>query len=439
MAQVKKQEESGWKAQEEGFRAKGIGIIVYLFMICYINISLGGPESMNLVLPTLEKTFGWAPPEVAVKLGVIRLIAVVSMFVIGTLFIKIGIKKVLIPCTVLNGLFVIGMANVSTIDQFVTWNILIGIFGPASMIALGALTAHWFVRTRGRVLGIITICFPLSTATFTLIGTKGIAAWGYTGFYNAVGVVFILISLSAIWLVHDTPEQVGLSPDGIPFTAQEKAEIAERESYQSSWTLWRVIKTKELWAYTVAWVMVGLILGGIMSQMIPVFTSTGISINKALGMMSVAALAGMPLSYIWGWIDDKIGTPKTTAVFCCVLIIGALGMAYGSAENTAPFIAAVVCIALGTAGMPNLQPSLLAYMVGRKDFVNINRYVQVLNMVGVSISMAYVPVMFGVWGSYKPVFLSLIIFAVIGIVLLKFTQVTFDPERQEMIEEGKIS
>jgi sugar phosphate permease len=435
---VKKKETSDWATQEPRFKAKAVGVVVYLFFMLYIYIAMNGPESMNLILPAVEKTFGWAPPDVAVKLGVIRLIQIVSMFVIGCLFIKIGIKKTLIPCTAINGLLIIAMANVTALNQFVWINIGIGIVAPASMIALGALTANWFVRTRGRVLGIITIAFPLSTATFTLLGTKGIAAWGYSGFYNTVGIIYFLIAISAVWLMSDSPEDVGLSPDGIPFTEQEKAEIAERKSYQSKWNILRVIKTKEIWAYTFAWALIGLVLGSIMSQMIPVFTSTGISINKALGMMSVAALAGMPLSYVWGWLDDKIGTPKTTAVFSTMLIVGAIGMAYGSAENTAPFYLAIVCIALGSAGMPNLQPSLLAYIVGRKEFVNVNRYFNLVYMFSLSISMAYVPVMYSKFGAYKPVFLSLIIFAVIGILLLKFTQKTFDPERQEFIEEGKV-
>jgi uncharacterized membrane protein len=93
---------------------------------------------------------------------------------------------------------------------------------------------------------------------------------------------------------------------------------------------------------------------------------------------------------------------------------------------------------LGTAGMPNLAPSLLAYMVGREEFININRYVQIVNSLFISISMAYVPVMHGIFGSYKPVFLSLLIFPVIILILLIFTQKSFDPERLEMIEKGKI-
>jgi MFS family permease len=427
------------KAVENGFRAKSIGLMVYLGLTMYLSISMSGPDSMNLILPTLEKTFGWAPPEVAVKLGVIRLIGVVTMFIIGTLMMRTGVKKLLIPCTIIGGLLIIAMANVKTLDQFVYAQIAMGVFGPASMVAFGAVTAHWYVRTRGRVLGIITIAFPLSTATFTLIGTKGIQAWGYTGFFTAVGIVATLVAISGIWLVFDKPEDIGLSPDGIPFTEVEKAEIAERESFQSSWSLLRIVKTKEIWAYTIAWSMIGLVLGSVMSQMIPVFTSTGISINKALGMMSGAALAGMPLSYVWGWLDDKIGTPKTTIAFTLTVSIGAIGMAFGSAENTTPFILAIICIALGSAGMPNLQPSLLAYIVGRKDFVNVGRYFNIINAIFISVSMAFVPVMYHKWGSYRPVFLFTLVFAAIAVVALLFTQKTYDPERQEMIEEGKAS
>jgi MFS family permease len=228
-----------------------------------------------------------------------------------------------------------------------------------------------------------------------------------------------------------------MSPDGIPFTEQEKAEIAERESYQSKWNVLRMVKCKEFWAYSLAFALIGFILGSVMSQMIPVFTSTGISINKALGMMSAAALVGMPLSYIWGWLDDKIGTPKTCVIFSFVLITGCIGMAYGSNENTAPFYLAIFCIALGTAGLPNLQPSLLAYIVGRKEFVNVNRYSSIVYNIFASVAMAYVPVMYARWGNYKPVFLSMIVFAVLGIILLFFTQKTYDPERQKFIEEGK--
>lgn len=77
----------------------------------------------------------------------------VTMFFIGTLLIQVGIKKILIPCTVISDLLVIVMANVQILDQFVWLNIAIGAVGPASMVALGALTANWYVRSRGRALG----------------------------------------------------------------------------------------------------------------------------------------------------------------------------------------------------------------------------------------------------------------------------------------------
>jgi sugar phosphate permease len=419
---------------QSGFKPKAIGITFYFFLLCYLYISMNGPDSMNLILPTLEKVFGWAPPDVAVKLGVIRLIAIPVMFALGTLFMRVGIKKVLIPCLIINGILVIAMGYVTTIDQFVWVNIAIGFFAPVGFIALGGIVANWFTRTRGRILGIITIAFPLSTASFTAIGTKGIEAWGYQGFYTAVGIVLIVVGIVGFWLLCDKPEDIGLSPDGIPLSEKEKVQMKESASFKSEWTLLRIIKTKELWAYSLAWSLVGLVLGSIMSQMIPVFVSSGISINKALAMMAVGALAGIPLSYIWGYLDDKFGTPNTSMLFTTVLVTGAIGMAFGSAENIEMYYLAIVCIALGSAGMPNLQPSSLAYIVGRKEFLNVQRYFHVVNAVFLSISMAYVPVMHNILGSYKPVFLSLIVFIVITLISLAFCRNTYDSERPEFRE-----
>jgi MFS family permease len=393
---------------------------------------------MNLILPALENTFGWAPQDVAVRLGALRVIMLPVAFVMGSVIMKFGIRWILVPCSIGTGVLIIAMANVQTLDQFVWVNVAIMIAGPSVMIGFAALSANWWVRSRGRALGIITMAFPLSTASFTMIGTKGIAAWGYQSFYTTVGVVQVVICLAGLWLVYDKPESLGFSPDGIPFTEKEKAAIAQKETFQSKWNLLRIFKTKELWAYGFAFALVSMMLGSIMSQMIPVFTSSGISINKALGMMSVAALAGLPLSYIWGWLDDKIGTPITSVVLAGTMIIGCVGMAYGSAENTTPYYLAILCIALGTAGLPNLQQSLLAYLVGRKEFVNINRYTNVLQNISAGIAMAYVPVAYAHFGSYKPVFLSLIIFGAAGMVLMLFTRKSFDPERQEFIEVGKV-
>jgi sugar phosphate permease len=430
--------ESEIKAQEKGFRPRAIALVTFLFILMYLTVCINGAESMNLILPALDQTFGWAPSDVAVRLGIIRIISIPSMFVLGSVMLKFGIKKVLIICSITTGVLIIAMGNVKTLDQFVYINIAIALLAPAAMIGFGALAANWWVRSRGRALGIITIAFPLSTATFTMIGTKGIAAWGYQAFYTGFGIINVLIFLMGIWIVHEKPESVGLSPDGIPFTEQEKAEIRKRESYQSKWNLLRIAKTKEIWAFGIAFSLIGMLLGAIMSQLIPVFTSSGIPINKALAMMSVAALAGMPISYVWGWLDDKVGTPKTTIIFSLTMLVGCIGMAYGSAEKAHLFYLAVFCVALGTAGLPNLQQSLLAYMVGRKEFVNISRYTNVLQQLFTGVSMAYVPVTYAIFGNYKAVFLSLIVFGIIGMVLLLFTRKTFDPERLEFIEEGKV-
>jgi sugar phosphate permease len=393
---------------------------------------------MNLVLPALEKTFGWAPPDVVTKISIIRIIGIPIGFIVATLFIKVGIKKITVPSLILSGVTFIAMANVKTLNQYVIVSIIGGIVGTAGMLCQGAFVANWFVRNRGKVLGIVTIAMPLSTATFTLIGTKIMEIYGYTAFYTGVGIIFIIVGVIGFKAAVDTPEELGFSPDGKAFTAEELAEIEAMKKHESAWSIARILKTKEMWAYAIAWAGVCIVMTGLLVQLVPVITSSGVPIDKALGMMSVAALLGMPLSYIWGWLDDKIGTPKTCTLFALSFIVGAVGMAYGSPEKVGFYYLAIICIALGTAGMPNLQPSLLAYMVGRKDFMTVFRYMNVLFALFTSIAMSYVPVMYGKFGSYKPVFLSLIPLSIMSGILFLFTNKSVDPERLEIQKEGKI-
>lgn len=65
------------------------------------------------------------------------------------------------------------------------------------------------------------------------------------------------------------------------------------------------------------------------------------------------------------------------------------------------------------------------------------RYFSLIQNIFLSVSMAFVPVMFAKTGSYMTVFLVLVVFIPILLILLQFNNKTFDPERQEMSEEGQ--
>lgn len=198
--------------------------------------------------------------------------------------------------------------------------------------------------------GIVTIAAPLSTATFTPFGMKIFPLVGFANFYTGLGVIICLTGLIGLWTMKERPENFGYDPDGIPFTDEERAELEaiQQKEGTTAWPLKRLLRCREFRYIALAWGIIGgMMMAGIMIQVIPILTGAGIEKDRALFLMSVAAIAGMPLSYVWGWIDDKIGTPKTNGIFTLSYLFGALGFAYGGPENPALLYIAMFCVSLG--------------------------------------------------------------------------------------------
>ena len=79
------------------------------------------------------------------------------------------------------------------------------------------LAANWFIKYRGRVMGIITLGSPL----FSVIGTSVMTTFistrlngDYRPFYVGICIVLVAIALLVALLLKDAPENAGLYPDG---------------------------------------------------------------------------------------------------------------------------------------------------------------------------------------------------------------------------------
>ena len=181
----------------------------------------------------------WNNNATLLPLTVGNLVCIVLTFIYGTLFIKVGIKKTLIPCIGLSALGCLGIAaanGVASVNGAVINSVAPGAAGIAGNYALYAvslfvirctcmcfqlsgfmLAANWFIKNRGKVMGIITLGSPL----FSVIGTSMMSSFiakqlggDYRPFYVGICVVLIVIAVLVAVLLKDTPEQAGLYPDG---------------------------------------------------------------------------------------------------------------------------------------------------------------------------------------------------------------------------------
>ncbi len=407
-------------------------IIFFAFIINYFNATLA-TDTFNVITPVLEKTFGWTRGQINYPATIGTLLSIATYFIFGTLIIKFGIKKIMVLGFFLLGMAQIWMANAATLASYSAAMVLTQAAVPAILTSSFALSANWFMKLRGRVLGFVTIGAPLGSASFIPIMTKLIENYGYTTVYSGLGVVVILFGLGAIWLTKNTPEEIGVGPDGEAWTEEELR--AARTEYKPVWTPKKLFATKEAWYLMLIFGFYYLIITAIMSTLVPRLLDVGLPINQILVLLPIGAISAIPLSYIWGWLDDKIGTIKTTMVFSLTFIFMSFCLVFASAENMLFTYLVFFGMASMIGGLPNLHPSCTAWVYGRKEFVNANRYLSIGQMVFRALGFSVMAFAFDRFGSYNAAYYLFMVMAIAAIMMLGAIKVTYDPERLKLQQE----
>ena len=395
------------------FRYYSFITIAYSFLLFYFGVALIN-DGLNVIIPYVESMHGWTRGQVTSVLSIAALISIIVSYIAGTLVLRFGVKKILVPTLVITGITAIVMSRSNNFYSFSLCLGILQIFAASGIMLLPAvLCANWFVRRKGIAMGIATIGAPLSGATYSPVVAWLIGRYGFDTAFSMVGIVIILIAATGSLLLVNKPEDVGLSPDGVDRTPEEVERARkELESLDSRWTLKQILSKKESWFYVIAFGFLSLIITGIMSQLIPRFLDVGFSMSRALLFLSMASLLGMPVSFAWGWLDDKISTRVTCTIFALTFALGSFCFIFASAQNLIFTILAVVTVASLTGGMPNLEISIIASIYGRNEFVNVQRYLRIGVNVLRSMGYAVMGVLFDIFGSYN---ISYGIFIVLGV------------------------
>lgn len=248
-------------------------------------------------------------------------------------------------------------------------------------MVLGGLSActNWYISTRGRILGIVTMGSPISSAVFTNGITRLIMATGsFVNVFTGVGIGIIIIGLVTAPLLKPSPEPYGLCPDGILRSDEELAALRDAQNEEGGWDLKRLFTTKETYFLMIGWACMFTILTGFMSIFIPRMLEVGVAMPTALNYLSIASIIGVVLSYLWGWIDDKLGAHKASVGLAISYLLMSIAMLAASGGNKIMIFIAVLGLSSATGGMPNLNPSSVAYVYGRRDFMPNLRWIMLV-------------------------------------------------------------
>lgn len=284
----------------------------------------------------------------------------------------------------------------------------------------------------------MTIAFPLMSAIYAQLGNLVIAPYGKGIFYVIVGVVSIVVCVLICVLLKENPEDIGLSADGLVLTEEEKTALANRKADPANKT-----KVKELLLCREGILMIigntalRFMMIAIISHMILRMVDVGIERPRAAVFMTVISVIGIFTSFIWGVLDDKVGTVKVMRIFSATYIVGAIFILFMTANTPVLIVCTIIFASSLTGGLENLKASIVSYVYGRKNFASINRFVALVSDVGSAFAFTFMTVMFAKFGTYNNSYMVMIVIAIIALACYFGIRKTYDPERLALVEDQK--
>jgi len=339
----------------------GWWIVVGLFAIDIVA-SLGR-YNLAAFLPFIMSDLGWARETISLAQSIAIWLYALFVVLSGVLVDRIGSRKIFLIGGVITILgWVLFSAVQSPWQLYLYYGVLLSLaVGMTHYVPVMATTRKWFRRRAGVVAGITGSAWAVGNSIFlpVMTGMADSHGWRYTSWI--LGICFgAVIILCALFIIRDTPESVGLRPDGevSPPAADPTASV------EVSWDVKRALKTSQFLLLFITYSVYNIGLNGLVAHVVAWGTDLG-SPEATAGIFFTAFAAPWILGCIaGGWLGDKYGKGRVMPIG---LIIATAAMLYGwlGVHTQQGLMVFAIGVGLGTGLQVPLYVPLLGDLFGR--------------------------------------------------------------------------
>lgn len=331
--------------------------------------------SAGVFLTPMTAELGWSRAEFSLGLALRSLTgAVLAPWTGPWLDSPKGPRRLMMASTAALGLSLIGMRFIGddlgfgVIDSRMQYYVLYGVVGGAAQLGAGmglaqTILPKWFIKRRGRVMGIAATGSAIAPLLFPPAVQLLTDALGFRWAWGVLGLVVLAVLFPLSFLVRTQPEDMGLLPDnerpedgpagGSPPDMREAESVKPRAA----------VRTQAFWLLTVSFALTSLGMGGYQANWQPYLVDVGFSSRVAAFAISFYAIFSISSRLIWGALGDRYH-PKTLLVVGA-LMIGACAIFLQTVDTLPELLAFGVFQGLSIGSFVILQPLLVARYFGR--------------------------------------------------------------------------
>ena len=374
----------------------------------------------------MSEDLGWSRTLIAGAASLGGLVATVASPLVGWALDRYGARTILTVSVLILGLSTVSLAWATVpIAFYLAYGLGRVIFASPLNIGPSVVVSRWFVRRRGRATGILFLSHSLGMITFPLIAGLVIKYRGWEDAWAVLGVLVWILALGPVsMLVRQSPESVGLLPDGDPPQQTDEGKEAAAAVEEPNWTLREAARTPTLWLLAMATGSLFLLQSGTNIHQGAYFLDQGLGVGISAASLSLNAVFTGVGSIFWGWLVDRVPVRFTYAGVALMMAVALV--LFPMADTTAE--ALVVASIFGTAVGGILVVPVVAYAnyFGRRSLSAIRGVTEPFVSLGQAIGALFSGIIYDVTGSYKDAFLIL---AILGFATIAMLLATREPRR----------
>jgi OFA family oxalate/formate antiporter-like MFS transporter len=187
--------------------------------------------------------------------------------------------------------------------------LLVRFFGQGNMTMVGRVAmGRWFNHWRGTATAIagVPIAFAFNAAPWIL--NKLINALGWQGAcFLMAGLIGIIMTLTGLLFFRDTPEECGLTMDGLTEDQAQRLPRKQRHPVHRQFTRYEAIGTMSFWAFALGLAAHGLIVTAIAFHITSIGEEMGKTRDQAVMMFFYSSFISIPARFAISYLVDNTG------------------------------------------------------------------------------------------------------------------------------------
>jgi predicted MFS family arabinose efflux permease len=274
------------------FQAFAVGLTSYIF---------------GLFQKPIAAEFGASFRQVGLGMTLMVMAGSVVGPILGVALDRYSIRAIMMAGGVL---MAAGFGLMSVAPALWMLGVLFGGVVGVGVLALGIqscpkLVANWFMKYRGRALGISAVGTSVGGLLAPPLMAMAIARYGWRGALGGAAVVVALVAVPLVWfVVVNRPEDLGLVRDGVDGTPATATLPPVGAMPMSDWTFGALLQDLNFWVITISMGVCFASVTSVIANLHPYATDLGIGSGPAALLLSCISISGIGGKLLFGAAAD---------------------------------------------------------------------------------------------------------------------------------------